>query len=95
MLNVRNHEWGHPGAFIFPKNLAKRVTPKITFDFKIKLNQVQKREGALSKLLVDDQLFEDSKRLIHNWRVYGLFYQGKSDKQYPTSSKERMSTSLK
>ena len=50
---------------------------------------IQQGQGTIGKLLTDDQLFEEAKRLIHNWRVHGLFHREKSDDRYPTSSKEK------
>ncbi|MBI4026598.1 MAG: MCE family protein [Verrucomicrobia bacterium] len=47
------------------------------------LRNAQKGEGTLGKLLTDDQLFEELKRLVHNWRVHGLLHREKADERYP------------
>lgn len=43
------------------------------------LRDAQKGKGTVGKLLTDDELFDEMKRLIHNWRVHGLLYRDKSD----------------
>jgi phospholipid/cholesterol/gamma-HCH transport system substrate-binding protein len=48
------------------------------------LGNVEKGKGTVGKLLTDDELFQELKRLIHNWRVHGLLYQEKSDEKYPS-----------
>jgi phospholipid/cholesterol/gamma-HCH transport system substrate-binding protein len=48
------------------------------------LTDLQKGKGTVGKLLTDDALFQELKRLIHNWRVYGLLHREKSEERYPT-----------
>jgi len=51
------------------------------------LARAQKGQGTVGKLLTDDQLFEELKRLIHNWRVHGLLYREKAAIDYPSPPK--------
>jgi len=54
------------------------------------LNKTQKGQGTIGKLLTDDQLFEELKRLIHNWRVHGLFHKDNEEESaetHPSSSR--------
>lgn len=51
------------------------------------LDNARKGQGTIGKLLTDDQLFEELKRLVHNWRVHGLLYREKSDERYPSPRK--------
>lgn len=51
------------------------------------LKNVQGGKGTVGRLLSDDQLFDEMKRLIHNWRVHGLLYREKSEEQYPAPKK--------
>jgi phospholipid/cholesterol/gamma-HCH transport system substrate-binding protein len=52
------------------------------------LGDARKGKGTVGKLITDEQLFEELKRLIHNWRVHGLLYREKASERYPTSPKE-------
>jgi len=57
------------------------------------LNDAQKGKGTLGKLLTNDQLFEEMKRLIHNWRVHGLLYREEEEERYPAPRKSPTSFS--
>jgi len=48
------------------------------------LTNAQKGQGTVGKLLTDDQLFEELRQLAHNWRVYGILHQEKSEQRYPS-----------
>lgn len=51
------------------------------------LTRAQKGEGTIGKLLTDDELFWEAKRLIHNWRVHGLLHSDEGDERYPSPRK--------
>lgn len=51
------------------------------------LNGIQKGQGTIGKLVKDDSLFEELKLLVHNWRVYGILHQEKSEQRYPSPRK--------
>ncbi|MDD2709574.1 MAG: MlaD family protein [Verrucomicrobiae bacterium] len=48
------------------------------------LRRVQKGNGTVGKLLTNDGLFEEMTKLVHNWRVYGILHQEKSEQRYPS-----------
>ena len=48
------------------------------------LGNAQKGEGTVGKLLTDEELFQELKTLIHNWRVHGLLYREKGNETYPS-----------
>ena len=48
------------------------------------LNNAQNGQGTVGKLLTDDELFHELKRLIHNWRIHGLLYSEKGEERYPS-----------
>ena len=48
------------------------------------LTNAQKGQGTVGKLLTDDRLFEELRLLVHNWRVYGILHQEKSEQRYPS-----------
>ncbi len=53
------------------------------------LEKTRKGEGTVGRLLTDDRLFEELKKLIHNWRVHGLFHKDDEEEKEPTPERNR------